>query len=312
MLIALLILITPMHPLAEKKIGRPHKKSYHKVLRKRHSVSKHTNRVSKAFRAPLASQAIGLTNVLHGKFRSKPQAALQSVGQLGSTKSAKHNNNHSLRDDNKNIELPRFIKVMGGISQATGRLSSEHDRKFQPAAIIIGSFGAKLHRKFSAHVSVAYRPWHRYSYKDASLDIPEKHSLSDLSFTVNGSFILYNGEVFEPYIMAGGGIAFNQSGDFRGGVLIPSEYSSGKPYTEVLIGKLKQSLMWAVGLGTVIKFSKNVGLDLVYLYSDLGKYVTSGAVTLGPTANGKNYGVTLPIRGRQKTHSILAGIVFWF
>lgn len=208
----------------------------------------------------------------------------------------------------------RFIKILGGISDAVGTLSDHDKRKFKPAPVAIAALGVKLHRKFTAHVSVAYRPKHKYSYKGPGYDFPEQHSISDISFSVNGNFIIYSGEFFEPYITSGAGIAFNKSGDFTSGKLrTDGVFPLGPPYKEVLLGKVNQSFVWRVGLGSEIKISKKLRIDIAYLYSDLGKYTTSNTIhKVGAPEADTEYIIKPPRHGKQRTHNILAGIAYWF
>lgn len=210
----------------------------------------------------------------------------------------------------------RYIKISGGWSKPINSIQyPQYGRKEKFNRALTGSaaFGLQLNRKFSIDVSATYS---QYSFFDTSLGVVSSQKIDNVSFLLNGNLILYHGNIIEPYLTAGAGLAINKMGDFVTGITLTD--INGNTHVLKQFGKIQRSFTWRAGFGIAFNISQNSKIDLSYRYSQLGKYSSSdvtngGALASVPLETGQRlYSAILPLKVTQRAHNIMMGIIYYF
>ena len=108
--------------------------------------------------------------------------------------------------------------------------------------------------------------------------------------------------MLSPYLMAGIGYAGNNTTNLE---------SRSATQTLAFAGKQKGNFAWQVGVGVLFDINKNIDIDLLYKYADLGK-VTSGNLHFDPNDPGAFLGTNAPKDDKLRVHEFLIGCSFKF
>lgn len=182
--------------------------------------------------------------------------------------------------------------------------TEDYKEKFNAARMYSAALGAKIGEKFKVDLSFAYRGKYKYSYFVPKYNGSQKQKLYSFAVLLNGYIIPYKFNRIEPYITAGAGITFNNAGTFYSGK--PELTIGGRPHMDRLVGKMRRSFAWTMGLGSTFILSNHIKLDCAYKYTHLGKFLTTDAAPNPITG----YDTEKAVGGVLKLHEIGLGIIY--
>lgn len=220
---------------------------------------------------------------------------------------------------NKVYSKTGYIEFMGGISIPYGYLNrNKLPNKYKRAPLGAIALGLQLNKYFSTDLSVLYRGKYKWSHfeDDTVSQGITRNKIDNLSFLLNGRLTIDKNKFFKPYFLIGAGVAINKTNDIIGG---EEKIHNNISYHERWFGKTIKSFTWHIGVGTFLEITQNIQLDLSYRFSNLGKYETSDTLTSGEESlhplddtGMRSYTAKKPIKGKQKTHDCLIGLLFKF
>ena len=206
------------------------------------------------------------------------------------------------------VRKKNYIRVAAGYSYSPDKHGNINKARSNGA--FLGSIGVGyiINSKFRADVTASYSG--KYKYKTTTSAGTESHDANNVRLMLNGYWHfkhLYekyskSSTLCSPYLMAGIGYANN---------IVDNMKVISAAGTEEYISKQKRNLAWQIGLGALFDINKNIDIDLLYKYVDLGK-VTSRGVHSIPTMPGTFKFATSRLKGELTAHEFSIGCHFKF
>ena len=149
-----------------------------------------------------------------------------------------------------------YVRADGGVTMP--KTNAQH--KFKSSSL--GSVGVGYHFNdvFTADVNWQMR---KLKVDNRGIKLPEMNEIENRGIMINGYLNLTDsGDWMIPYLTAGVGYGTNK---------IKKSSSTFGPLVDTQLGGKQENIMWNIGVGIAMELIKNLQLDLVYRYSDLGK-----------------------------------------
>jgi opacity protein-like surface antigen len=167
--------------------------------------------------------------------------------------------------------------------------------------IIGGGVGYRFTPNFRTDVTIGYRGGYDLSATETigANTLAGEADLKSWAGLINVYYDFANASRFTPYIGAGIGVARNKLDD------VPLMLNGASVGT--LNGDSKTNVAWQLSLGTAIRVSQGISLDVGYRYMDLGKFQSADTGTvLGAPVTG--------VRSEDdlRAHEIQVGLRFDF
>jgi len=135
------------------------------------------------------------------------------------------------------------------------------------------------------------------NYKLNNTNINQK--IQSLALMINGYYDITTIGIFTPYLSTGVGVARNKAEK-----LTATNYYNGESYTSTLGKKSTNNLAWQIGLGSTIKLTNKIDLDLGYKFIDRGKVITGPGLII---YSNNETTQAIPGNARLRAHEFLIG-----
>ena len=136
--------------------------------------------------------------------------------------------------------------------------------------------GYKFNEMFSANLGIQYR---RFKYNAMLNDRSVSQNINNYSVLLNGFYSIPTSTLFTPYLSAGIGYTYNKPSDLKSSVNSNDPDILEEQGSSTASKQNSQAFIWNLGLGTKVKISKAIDLDLSYRYINLGKVKVQSTVT---------------------------------
>lgn len=166
------------------------------------------------------------------------------------------------------------------------------------SVLVDAGAGFRFSPLFRADLTLSYIPSLRFSGSDnAGFGTSNTADIKSLVGMVNGYLDLaalagMPGSVIQPFLVGSAGLSRNELGTLK-----------TMPTGNTISGSTRTEFAWGVGAGVGIPVARNVTIDVMYKYLDLGEVRSSSATSIGTRT---------PIKADLQLHTVTAGVRLGF